>query len=225
MVSFLTVDTSHGIFSLGLLPENKTYSMHEPSRQAELLVPEIESLLAHSGKHYADLDALSVCIGPGSFTGIRIGVGAVQGIAAVTKLPVVGITCFEALALSAYEHYQVPVLVLLDAKREQLYVQGFSSHLTPIFSPEMIYYDTIDTTLSRMSDACDDYVIVGNGIDHVISQLPQCIARDPSLLSLPSITHVMRATSFALESNHSLLSRAATPLYIRPPDAKKSSSI
>ncbi|MBT9384702.1 tRNA (adenosine(37)-N6)-threonylcarbamoyltransferase complex dimerization subunit type 1 TsaB [Pseudooceanicola sp. CBS1P-1] len=90
--------------------------------QAERLVPLLDEVLAEAGCTWADLDGLAVGVGPGNFTGIRIAVALARGLALALKIPVIGVTGFEALALDAPR----PALATLPAPRAQLYGQLFS---------------------------------------------------------------------------------------------------
>jgi tRNA threonylcarbamoyladenosine biosynthesis protein TsaB len=86
--------------------------------QAERLVPMLEELLAEAGVTWRDLDALGVGIGPGNFTGIRIGVATARGLALGLGIPAVGVSGFDA-ADAAPE-----ATVLIDAPRRQVYARG-----------------------------------------------------------------------------------------------------
>ena len=84
-----------------------------------------EDLLKSCGKDPADVDAVAVAAGPGSFTGVRIGVAAAKGFAWGADLPCYGVSTLEAMALGlgAYDGYILPVM---DARREQVYTALFS---------------------------------------------------------------------------------------------------
>lgn len=89
---------------------------------AEQLMGVIEEALQGAGLRYPDLGAVAVSVGPGSFTGVRVGVAAARGFALALKIPAVGVSTLEALAAQARAVYGArPVLVVLDAKREEIY--------------------------------------------------------------------------------------------------------
>jgi len=91
----------------------------EPRRHTELILPMVEELLAEAGIDLARLDALAVDRGPGSFTGVRVGVGVVQGLALARDLPVHPVSSLAALAMQA----KAPGLVLpmIDARMDEVY--------------------------------------------------------------------------------------------------------
>src|SRR5690606_3486786 len=103
---------------------------------AEHLIEVIDAALAQAGLGYRDLDAIAVSVGPGSFTGVRVGVATARGLALALKLPAVGISTLEALAEEQREKQPgVPVLARIEAGRGQAYVAGFSATGETIFGP------------------------------------------------------------------------------------------
>lgn len=89
---------------------------------AERLIPMIDAALGSAGLSYADLDRIVVTTGPGSFTGVRVGVAAARGLALALEIPAVGVGSLSALALGAARNSSNGTAVaLLDAKRGELY--------------------------------------------------------------------------------------------------------
>ncbi len=101
---------------------------------AEHLFPLIDVALNRAGIGYKDVDRIAVCIGPGSFTGVRIGVAAARGIALGRGIPVIGISRFEALAAQIDE----PVVVCLNGRGGSVYFQTFGMDGVSLSDPEMI---------------------------------------------------------------------------------------
>jgi tRNA threonylcarbamoyladenosine biosynthesis protein TsaB len=97
--------------------------------QAEGLLPMVEAAMGEAAIPVAALDLVAVTVGPGSFTGIRVGLAAAQGIALATALPLVGITGFEAVAASVDrgrgDRDDELLLAALESRRAELYVQVF----------------------------------------------------------------------------------------------------
>lgn len=126
MITLLAIDTAAPRLQLALRHEGVTdISIDELAQgHAELLLPRIEALLARNGVAYADLDRISVTTGPGSFTGLRIGLSAARGLGLALGIPVIGVPSLLALSLSAPPGG--PVVVLLDARRDEAYFQRFA---------------------------------------------------------------------------------------------------
>jgi len=92
---------------------------------AELIFERIATLLKRNGLFYEALERIAVTTGPGSFTGLRIGLSAARGIGLARNLPVIGVPSLLAISLAAPEGR--PVCVLLDARRGEAYVQLFTA--------------------------------------------------------------------------------------------------
>jgi tRNA threonylcarbamoyl adenosine modification protein YeaZ len=90
-------------------------------RHAEFIFNLIEKALRESGSRQGDLDGLAVSVGPGSFTGLRVGLAAAKGLALALSLPLIGISTFEAIAGKLYEKCG-RVLILIPSRRGEYYV-------------------------------------------------------------------------------------------------------
>lgn len=125
----LAIDTAAGACSAAVWDDGRVHQrLLEMSRgHAEALVPLVLATLADAGRGFAELDLLAVTIGPGAFTGLRIGLAAARGLALATGLPCVGVTTLEAVAAAvpASEAGGRPLLVALDSKRADVYAQVF----------------------------------------------------------------------------------------------------
>lgn len=103
---------------------------------AEHLMGAVEAALREAGCGFADLDAVAVSVGPGSFTGVRVGVAAARGLALALGIPSAGVSTLEALAHEARAaHPGRPVIARIEAGRGQVYSAGFSSDGEATFGP------------------------------------------------------------------------------------------
>ena len=93
---------------------------------AEALMPMIARVMAKAETKFADLDRIATTVGPGSFTGLRVGVSAARGLALAAGKPAVGVATTTALAAPYLaENDKVPVLIAIDARNDQAYMQAF----------------------------------------------------------------------------------------------------
>ncbi len=108
--------------------------------QSEALMPMILDVLAEAGCGFSQLDLLAVTVGPGAFTGLRIGLAAARGMALASGIGCLGVTTLEAVAhgVPAGERAGDPLLVALDSKRADLYVQVFAPDLEPLGPPQAL---------------------------------------------------------------------------------------
>lgn len=176
---------------------------------AERLMTMIEAAMQDAGLAFRDLDRIAVVVGPGSFTGVRVGIAATRGLALVSKTPVVGISTLAALAESARGTAgMVPVLAVIDARRDEIYAQAFAADAAPLGPPSVVSAGEAALMLS------DGMQLAGSGADLVATAAGRAapiIHRDAS----PDIAAVLRLGLAAPSS-----SVPPKPLYLRPPDAK-----
>ena len=122
----LAFDTATEVATSALVDDGEV--LGERASRASTLLEDVDALLRQGGAHPRDLDALAVGIGPGSFTGVRIGLAVARGLALSLELPGAGISTLDALAAGAPD--AVPVI---DAKRREIFtvVDGEPRVLTP----------------------------------------------------------------------------------------------
>lgn len=123
-MKILAFDTSTELCSAALCLDGAWLVREEMAgnRHSELLLPMVESLLAEAGLGLRDLDGLAYGKGPGSFTGLRIGCGAAQGLALGADLPVTGVITLEAMA---YSTGASRVLACIDARMHEVYAAAY----------------------------------------------------------------------------------------------------
>lgn len=143
-MKLLAIDSAGNACSVALFADGGV--MAERSRDmtrghAEALVPMISGVLrdgrACCPAGFADLDAIAVTVGPGAFTGVRIGLATASAMAAAAGLPVVGLTTLEVVA-AAQPHAGAPLLVALDSKRADVYAQLFGAAPGGLAEPRAI---------------------------------------------------------------------------------------
>jgi tRNA threonylcarbamoyladenosine biosynthesis protein TsaB len=121
----LAVDTSGTAASAAILEDEDTraeFFVHTGRNHAEVLVPAIERVLVSGGIKKEQLDLFAVVVGPGSFTGLRVGVSTVKGLAFALRKPVVGVSALDALVLNvAQAGEQHAVCPMVDAGRGEIY--------------------------------------------------------------------------------------------------------
>lgn len=134
-MSILAIDTSSHSLSVALLTENnEIFSKQEQMDrgQGEVLIPFIQNLFNENQQNVKDLKAVAVAVGPGSFTGVRIGIATARAFGLALNIPIWGVTNLEATAYGISE----PVTVVLDSKRGDYFVQHFDKG-TPLDKPHI----------------------------------------------------------------------------------------
>lgn len=180
---------------------------------AERLMSTVERLMTRAGATLAAVDAFAVTVGPGSFTGIRVGVAAVRGFALAARKPAVGVSTLEALAHDA--RALAPgraVFAVLDARKDEVYAQEFAADGAALGRPEVIA-PALVTTRARAAAA----ILVGTGAALVAAHAPELeISAAPVV---PRIETVARLALARLDACGGTCPSPA-PLYVRAPDAK-----
>lgn len=176
---------------------------------AERLITMIGDVMAESSTAFTDLDRLVVTTGPGSFTGLRVGLSVARGFGLVLERPVVGITTLAAIAASVPAATEdVRVLVALTGKGEEVYAQMFDGAGNPIDGPSVRTLSDLSATLAAGTR------LAGSAARSIASS---CGFPADSIVcsrAYPDIAEVARLGILA-DPNET----AAVPLYLRPPDA------
>jgi len=223
-VRILAIDTSTRVGSIALVegPLLKAQNILDiRATHNQRLLPGIERILTDAGWSLDDLDGFAVSLGPGSFTGLRIGLSIVKGLAWATGKPLVGVPTLDGLAANVSF---VPYMIcpILDARKGEIYAalyrqgdEGIPERLTSYMAikPEEMLALISETT-----------VIIGDGLlshgDYLKRELGNRLVLAPPHLS------VIHASSVAWLGWHRLRSgefedvSSCTPLYVRPSEAE-----
>ena len=168
MMRILTIDTANAYCSIAIIFAGKVIGKTQSSQinqQAEILFDMIEELLKKHSFSYNDFDAFIVTKGPGSFTGIRIGMAAAKGISMGTGKRLYGVSTLEVTAFIAAQNNpenQNNIQAILNAGRNNAYHQIFSHDLKPITPPQIIAVDAIqiaDSLIASNIDCFDKIIL------------------------------------------------------------------
>ncbi len=125
-MKILAVETSGKTFSIALNDNGKTvaeFFYDNGHIHSEMIVPAIEKILKDTGNDYKNIDSFAVSTGPGSFTGIRVGMTAVKTLAQTLKKPVIAVNSLEILE-KAFDIKGLKIIAAIDALRDEVYVKS-----------------------------------------------------------------------------------------------------
>lgn len=181
---------------------------------AQALVPLIETVMAESGVAFPALDHIAVTVGPGAFTGLRVGLAAAQGIALATGKPLGGVTTLEAVAHAVDMHARegTVLLVAIESKRRELFVQSFAADLSPLDAPAAVLPENLCTHVPPGA-----LVVAGDAAVRAEEALAKCGRRASIITDAahPDAAHVAAVAAARLAAGGALL--PARPLYLRAP--------
>jgi tRNA threonylcarbamoyladenosine biosynthesis protein TsaB len=178
----------------------------------------IECVMAAAKITPADLTALAVTIGPGTFTGLRVGLSAARGLALSRALPLVGVTTLEAIAAPVEAKPDEIIAAAFDARRAEIYLQAFDAGHAPVCAPMII---ALDEAVDHLPGAA--FALVGSGADLLAERLlvRGIAARLTDALPQPDALEIARIAVARLAAHGpDHFRRAPAPLYLRAPDAK-----
>ena len=191
--------------------------------QSELVLPMAEALLAQLKLSFADVELYAVTVGPGSFTGVRIGVSTVKGLAFGRNIPCAPVSTLEALAENAAGLTGL-IVPCMDARRGQFYTATFAA------TGEGISRMTPDRAISAEELAEElrsyegDIYITGDGYDvahKLLTSLGVKLAVTPYLLRSQNAVSIARVAERMHAQGLSVSERELSPTYLRLPQAER----
>ena len=186
---------------------------------AEALMPMIEAVRREAGLDYGDLDLVATTVGPGSFTGIRVGVAAARGIALAAGVRAVGVTTTAALALLAAAQAQAcePILAVLDARRGEASAQLFDCAGG---CPRARWPQPVRDSLAGIAAAVEGEagLVVGDAAAAFRALLLAPQGWRDAGIAAPSGGALLRLARATVE--HDRAAPPPSPLYMRPPAAR-----
>ncbi len=212
----LAFDCSGAACSAALWQEGVVAARREALErgQAERLMPMILAVLEEAGWRFADLDLIAATVGPGTFTGLRIGLASLRGLALASARPMLGIGSLEAVARAtlAEERAGRKLLVLLESKRADLYAQAFDADLAPLSPPLALEPRELAERF-----AGEKLLLAGDAAHRAEAGLRAagCELRFATGSGLPDAALV---AAIAAERVAQASMRPPAPLYLRPPD-------
>ena len=174
----LAIECATQTVSIALLDREKILAdlyLDAGRGHSEVLLPALEKLFLLTGLTTERIDLLVCTTGPGSFTGVRIGVSTIKGLAVATGKPIVGVSTLEALAMTVYPSRRL-ICPLLDARKNQVYAGLY--RLAPDGMPEAVAPDRLtDLGLLLKTLAAEEVDFVGDLA--VLDQKQLCEAGAP----------------------------------------------
>lgn len=220
MSLILALDTSTDACSVALNANGALTSLFEVAAKShtQRLLPMVDEILQAKGYGLADLDAIAFGRGPGSFTGLRICAGIVQGLAFGANLPVIPVSTLEAMALGFYRanpEIELPVLVALDARMNEVYRGLFARNGEQVkaLSPEEVINPDALANNSELTQLNGNFIGVGPGWHYPALQALAVNNRQLDVHPHAENMALIAATLFS--EGHAISAVDAQPVYLR----------
>ena len=220
----LGIDTCTSCGSVGLIDEAKIiseYTLNIPVTHSERLLRTIEFVLREAGCAMREIDGWAISLGPGSFTGVRIGVSTVKGLSFANQKPVAGVSSLDVLA-SQISPTAYLICPIIDARKREVYT-AFYRYREGTFLKRQTEYEAIapEDLVKRIDEQT---IFVGDGVktyrDDLRNSLPSLAIFPPAPLHIPHGSVVARLGLELLQKGEYLDLPAFSPIYVRPSEAE-----
>lgn len=221
-MKILAIETSTQACSVALLLDDVIQSSHKiaPMQQAKLILPMIDEMLRSVALSLDQFDALAFGCGPGSFTGVRIAVSVMQGLAYASQVPLISVSSLAAVAQAAYADLGwKKLLVAMDARIHEVYAGAYQINAAGLV--ERVGEEQVCLPEQMKIPAGSDWYGVGNGWEVYQSRLSyKPIAHDTTRLPMASAIATLAKEKF--QRGEFVSPCAALPVYLRDNVAIKS---
>lgn len=219
MSAILAIDTATNACSAALWADGSLLaSLWEPMVRghAERLVPMIGEIAEAADRPVKDIDLVAVTVGPGTFTGMRVGLAAARGFALSAGVPCLGLTTLEVIAEGVGDA-PGPVMVVIESKRSDVYVQNFNADGDALDSPASRAPETL-AEAARVHGAGGVLTLAGDAAPRV----GEVLTADGHQVRQSETAHPDAAVLAAMAARRWRSGQTVArpvPLYLRPPDA------
>jgi tRNA threonylcarbamoyladenosine biosynthesis protein TsaB len=224
----LAIDTSSPVSAVSLVDGGRVVAEDQigsESRHAEHLLPRIQIQLGAAGWALSAIDLIAVGLGPGSFTGLRVGLATAKGLALATGIPVRGISSLAVLARAALEHAEL-ALIAIDAGRGELFGGAYRGRAGQPLETILREHLALPEAFAREAAArgLGAASICGSGARRYQTEfaagLGESLRSCEPLFDLPQGRHVAWEARMGFEREGPSALARLEPVYMRPSDAK-----
>ena len=224
-MSILAIDTSTQVSSVAVVSDGKLaaeLTMQAKLTHSETLLPHIEEVLGMANQKKEELEGIAVSLGPGSFTGLRIGLATAKAMAYALQLPIVGVPTLRALAW----HFPVEgfqLLPMIDAQKGNVYVERYMWEHGKLLRKTEVQVLPVEEVIRRTEELPGTVVLMGDVISKRIEgkqTLPMHVMLAPLHLRMPRAANVALCGLELLKEGKTGNVMDMEPVYIRRSEAE-----
>ena len=215
-MKILAIETATRVSSVAVISDEKflaEINREDIKAHSETLMPQIEEVLKISGAE--KIDAVAVSIGPGSFTGLRIGLAAAKSLAYAWKIKIIGVPTLQAMAYN-FPTNSATVLPMLDAQKNRAYVQKFKNCV----ALSEIEVKPIEEIVIQAGEIDGEIFLCGDILHKIKISLPKNVKIAPINLKMPRAVNVALCGKKLLDEEKFSNVMNLEPLYIRRSEAE-----
>ena len=233
----LAIDTSSSTGSIALLKDGHPLAERRlvslPGHSESLLI-NMRMMVNEAGIGFSDMDLLGVGLGPGSFTGLRVGLAAMKGLHLSIRRPLLGASSLKALAMNSLmikREFPFFVCAAIDARRGDIFCAVYefrNTGIVNIFNERMLKPGELEPMLDKLNAKV---LCLGDAFSETppsralhISPIPSMIFADEEILNYPSALNIARIAEGRIASGEMDDPAALEPRYLRPVDFTKSAA-
>jgi tRNA threonylcarbamoyladenosine biosynthesis protein TsaB len=227
-VNYLAIDASTEACSVALTFQNKHFERYQlaPQSHSLLLLPMVDEVLTEAGVKLGQLDGLVFGRGPGSFTGVRIGIGVAQGLAFASELPLVGISTLQTMAQQAYlKHGAQRVVAAIDARMSEVYTGVFQLDnkglMQPLVNERVMAPELLESVINQEVQFIDTNESVELfGVGSAWQAYPETLLKLTGItvseqVVFPQASAMLPLAKSLFEQGQSVTAEQAQPVYVR----------
>lgn len=225
-MKILAIDTSGTNCSIAIIDNDKIiseFNLNTGTTHSQNLVPMLEQIQKFTNIELKDIDIIACCTGPGSFTGIRIGIATVKGLALSLNKPVIGVSSLESLAYNV-TNFDGTICSIIDAKNENVYAGIYSSTPSLVANNDYIS-DSINVLIEKLKTISGKIIFVGDGSFIHMQKLKEAFGDNalfvPKHLNIQLASSLARAAIVYAKDNKYITYDELTPLYLKKSQAER----
>ena len=242
-MKILALDSSALVASVAIASEEKVlaeYTVNFKKTHSQTLLPMLDEAVRLTGIPLAEIDAIAVAEGPGSFTGLRIGAATAKGLGLALDRPVIPVSTLEGMAFQLYGS-SVLVCPIMDARRNQVYAAAYefirkgdgigesregTFQMNCVLAPEAL---AIEDLLSKLSKQNREVVFLGDGVpiqkEYIMEHCPVLFSFAPAHLSCQSAGALAMRAFEIYKENGTQSAADFKPVYLRVSQAERERSL